>query len=301
MNNFNILIKEYDSTWKDIENIQKLISRNLILNEGLMQSLGKAWNAFNHDRRYQKYTKQISDATKKDDSRILTALEIAIKGLVSRTEKLKELQTKIEGYKDQELVSKLKPALDDNQKQAQVFVDAAETLMKTVNPQYQPKYSKKLAPQGTQPSPAPQVNQPSAPETQSATSQETQPATPITQDTQPTASSETPKETPQDTQPTASPEIPKNQQVQTPPEDKTEQNVLNKLKNDEGSAKLGEENNKIIANGAANGKSAEQILADLRKNDKTFAVTDDVRHAIGLALGLVNRQENTAPLKENKK
>jgi hypothetical protein len=71
------------------------------------------------------------------------------------------------------------------------------------------------------------------------------------------------------------------------------------LQQDPGAGKLSKEVNDLIAKSAIEGKSAEEIRAEIKNKNSNFKVTDDVRHAIGKALGEVGREEDTSKLKES--
>jgi hypothetical protein len=134
MTDISLLIEQYDSTFKEIQELQTVFSSGLLLNEGLMANLGKAWNVFKQDSRFDKYTNQIQSATKADDEKIKLALDIVKRKLESRQKALDGIQSKIEKHSDPELVKRLEQAMADNKKQAQTFITAADTLLNTIYP-----------------------------------------------------------------------------------------------------------------------------------------------------------------------
>lgn len=77
--------------------------------------------------------------------------------------------------------------------------------------------------------------------------------------------------------------------------------VSQTLQKDPGAGKLSKEVNDLIAKAAVSGKNAEQIRMEIKNQNADFKVTDDVRHAIGKALGEVGRQEDVSKLKESRK
>jgi hypothetical protein len=93
------------------------------------------------------------------------------------------------------------------------------------------------------------------------------------------------------------------QQTNSTQEDQIKNTVFGILKNDEAGKKITNiKNLETIAHGAANRKTAHEIVLDLKKdNNGTFEVTNDIRHLIGKALGEVGRQQDTSQLSENKK
>jgi hypothetical protein len=159
MTDISLLIEQYDSTFKEIQELQTVFSRGLLLNEGLMANLGKAWNVFKQDSRFDKYTKQIQSATKADDEKIKQALEIVKRKLKSRQKALNDIQSKIEKHGDPELVKRLKQAMTDNKKQAQTFITAADTLINTIYPD-EPAPAASAPPSSDGAAPAPAASAP---------------------------------------------------------------------------------------------------------------------------------------------
>jgi len=123
---FNRLVEEYDSTYKDIVKTQKVLEGYF---SNMWQGMVKTHKDWGNKVKVSRFMKGMDDAMKADDNTINKALPIVQRALQNKEKKLLDIENKIKGSKlDPALLAPITKAMDDNKAQVKKFNDSLKAL-----------------------------------------------------------------------------------------------------------------------------------------------------------------------------